>query len=222
MPIDFKSIKALFIVEDPNAPQTRPVADNPAQAEKPTASTIASTSAAPARPGEVNPKFLEVLMKAMEAANLPGVDYLEYRQSVKSLKKMPMDEPVRYQSAFAMAHAMGATPAKLIESAAHYLDVLKSEQSKFEQALRNQTTERIGNRQEMLKNLGVTLQQKAEQIKNLTQEMEAHSAEMEKLDLEIKEATSKVEGTKNDFLASYQALTGQINVDVENMKRFLK
>ncbi len=220
MPIDFKSIKALFIVEDPNAPQ-KPVEEAPANAAAAEPSA-ASVTATPARPGEANPKFIEVLLKAMESANLPGVDYLEYRQSVKSLEKMPMDEQVRYQSAFAMAQAMGATPAKLIESANHYLDVLKTEQAKFDEALRKQTSERIGNRQGIIKNLDATLKQKADQIKLLTQEMEAHRKEMEKLDLEIKEATSKVEGTKNDFLASYQALVAQISVDMENMKRFLK
>lgn len=219
MPIDFKSIKSLFIVEDPNAPQ-KPKEGTPATAV--TESSPASVNEIPSRPGEANPKFIEVLLKAMESANLPGVDYLEYRQSVKSLEKMPMDEQVRYQSAFAMAQAMGATPAKLLESATHYLDVLKSEQAKFDEALRKQTSERIGNRQGIIKNLDATIKQKAEQIKLLTQEMEAHRKEMEKLDLEIKEATSKVEGTKNDFLASYQALVAQISVDMENMKRFLK
>jgi predicted RNase H-like nuclease (RuvC/YqgF family) len=219
MPIDFKSIKSLFIVEDPNAPKQAEAAAQPvAQPEAPSAQPIPTST----RPGEVNLKFVEVLSRAMEAANLPGVDYLEYRQSLKSLEKMPMEEQVRYQSAFAMAQAMGATPAKLIESAGHYMNVLKTEQAKFDEALRNQTAERIGNRQEMLKNLDATLKQKAEQIKKLTQEMEQHRAEMEKLDLEIREASGKVEATKQDFLASHQALAAQINADVENMKRFLK
>lgn len=217
MPIDFKSIKALFIVEDPEAAKREEV-------ETPKTEQVAAAPAQPSpiRAGEASPKFIEVLVKAMEAANLPGVDYLEYRQSVKSLEKMPMEEAVRYQSAFAMAQAMGATPGKFVESAAHYLDVLKTEQSKFDEALRKQTVERIGNRQEMLKNLDATIKQKAEQIKKLTLEMEAHRAEMEKLSVEISESTSKVEGTKNDFLASYQALVSQINLDVENMRRFLK
>lgn len=218
MPIDFKSIKSLFVVEDENAAAAQPEADikTPQQAAPTNSSPITT------RPGEPNAKFVEVLLAAMDKANLPGVDYLEYRQSLKSLEKMPMDEQVRYQSAFAMAQAMGATAQKLVESAGHYVDVLKSEQSKFDEALRNQTADRIGNRQEMLKNLDATLKQKAEQIKKLTEEMQQHRSEMEKLDAEIKEATSKVETTKNDFVASYQVLVAQINADVEKMKKFLK
>ena len=220
MPIDFKSLKSLFVVADETAASKTPASDT--KLEQASQPGPINHDLPPTRPGEANQKFVEVLLKAMEAANLPGVDYLEYRQSVKSLEKMPMDEQVRYQSAFAMAQAMGATPQKLNESAGHYLSVLKTEQSKFDEALRNQTTERIGNRQGMVKNLDATLKQKAEQIKKLTQEMEQHRSEMEKLEIEIREATSKVEGTKNDFFASYQTLVAQINVDVENMKRFLK
>ncbi len=220
MPIDFKSIKSLFVVADENAASNAAASDaQPASGSQP---APVNFDPQPARHGEATPKFIEVLLKAMEAANLPGVDYLEYRQSLKSLEKMPMDEQVRYQSAFAMAQAMGATPHKLSESAGHYLSVLKTEQSKFDEALRNQTTERIGNRQQTIKNLDATLKQKAEHIKKLTQEMELHRAEMEKLEIEIREATAKVEGTKNDFFASYQSLVAQINVDMENMKRFLK
>ncbi|MCF8247638.1 MAG: hypothetical protein K9J37_11940 [Saprospiraceae bacterium] len=219
MPFDLKSIKSLFIVEDPNAaPKT--VADE--KGPKKQAVTPVDFDLPPSHGGEANERFIEVLLGAMEKGNLPGVDYLEYRQSLKSLAKMPMDEQVRYQSAFAMAQAMGATPQKLVESAAHYLDVLKAEQSKFDQALRNQTAERIGNRQAIMTNLDATLKQKAEQIKKLTQEMEQHRLEMEKLEAEIKEATSKVMATKGDFVASYDLLVSQINVDVENMKKFLK
>ena len=220
MPFDFKSIKSLFIVEDPNAPPKAVGQQSPPSNQ--TISKPIDFDLPPAQPGEANAKFIEVLLGAMEKTNLTGVDYLEYRQSLKSLEKMPMDEQVRYQSAFAMAQAMGATPQKLLESAGHYVEVLKSEQSKFDEALRNQTADRIGNRQEMIKNLDATLKQKAEQIKKLAQEMEQHRADMEKLESEIKEATTKVTTTQGDFVASYQMLVSQINVDVENMKKFLK
>jgi uncharacterized coiled-coil protein SlyX len=222
MPFDLKSIKSLFIVEEPTAGKKQEEEKNSAETPTPGGSPVIVEEFAASEPGKVSAKFIEVLFSAMEKANLPGVDYLEYRQSLKSLEKMPMDEQVRYQSAFAMAQAMGATPQKLIESATHYADVLKTEESKFEQALKHQIAERIGNRQEMLKNLEQTIQQKAEQIKKLNQEMEQHRQEMDKLSGEIKESTGKVEATKSDFIASYNVLVAQIQGDVENMKKYLK
>jgi hypothetical protein len=163
MPIDFNKIKSIFIVEEPRT-------GSPEKPEAGPKSPATSSPAAPApslqqaAPGEISPKFMDVLFRAMENANLPGVDYLEYRQSLKSLEKMPMDEQVRYQSAFAMAQAMGATPPKLIESATHYMDVLKGEEAKFEQALRNQLQQQVGNREEAAKNLEAIVQQKAPRL----------------------------------------------------------
>ncbi len=224
MPFDFNKIKSIFIVEEQKSATTetttagknepRPSSNSRPEAAMPNLANIES--------GQASTKFMDVLFRAMENANLPGVDYLEYRQSLKSLEKMPMDEQVRYQSAFAMAQAMGATPPKLIESANHYMDVLKGEEAKFEQALRNQLQQQVGNREEAAKNLENVVQQKAAQIKKLTEEIAQHQAEAEKLRKETAEASQKMEATKGNFIASFNALVTQIQVDVENMKRFLK
>ena len=74
----------------------------------------------------------------MEKANIEGFDYLEYKQSLKSLAKMPMDERTRFQSAYAMAQTMGASVGHLIKTAQHYIDILAAEEKKFETALANQ------------------------------------------------------------------------------------
>ena len=74
---------------------------------------------------------MDVLAEALQNNNIDGVDYFEFRQSLLSLSKISMDEKTRYQSAFAMAQAMGATPKQLIETAEHYLNVLKNEEHKF-------------------------------------------------------------------------------------------
>ena len=128
-----KNLKSLFIVEEQNAPE------KPAEDPKPTVTP--SPKIAESRegdPGKITQKFIEVLFKAMESNNLDGFDYLEFKQSLQSLSKMPMDEATRFRSAFAMAETMGATTQQLLSSANHYIDVLKSEETKFEKALANQ------------------------------------------------------------------------------------
>ncbi len=222
MAFDFKSIKSLFVVEeDPKgkkvAASTKANKATPADPKK----AIVKESAA-GQPGKVTTKFTDILFGALEKNNLPGVDYLEYRQSLQSLEKMPMEEKVRYQSAFAMAQAMGATPKKLIESASHYVDVLKGEEAKFEQALANQEASKIQGRKKQIDQLNATIKQKADQIKKLTQEMEQHRKQMESLQKGIQQATVSMETTKNNFIASYNTLVAQILKDVENMKNYLK
>ncbi len=172
--------------------------------------------------GQATSKFIEIMFGAMEKHNLDGFDYIEYKESLKSLEKMPMDEQTRFQSAFAMAKTMGATPQKLIDAAAHYLKVLQHEEQKFEQALENQRSRQIGGREKQIKDLEVGIQQKAKHIKKLTNEIEQAQQELGAIKKEISGAVSKVETTKNNFIASYQVVVAQIRADIEKMKKYLK
>lgn len=230
---DFWSkFKGVFVQTDPNA------VNQPKQTEqKATQQTQATTSkeAAAVTPPSVKPtfsanvgdgavseKFMQALFGAMEASNLDGFDYFEYKLSLKNLANMPMDEPTRYKSAYAMATTMGATPEKLISSALHYLDILKNENTKFSQAAENQRSAQVGNKQSQVDNLEAVILQKAEQIKRLTEEIEQHRQDVTKLKDDIAQSTVKVAQTQQDFGATYQSLVGQIEQDVANMKNYLK
>ena len=224
-------LKSLFIVEDGSSPKkTTTKAVNKKTAEKkstqkansaPSKETPTAVASEP-QEGKPTAKFMEIFFGAMEKHNLDGFDYLEFKQSLKSLEKMPMDEQTRYQSAFAMAKTMGATPQKLIDAAAHYLKVLLHEEKKFEQALENQRARQIGGREKQIKDLEVGIQQKAQHIKKLTQEIEQSQKQLAGIKSEISGAVSKVETTKNNFIASYNVVVSQIQSDVENMKKYLK
>ncbi len=172
--------------------------------------------------GKVNPKFMDILFKAMEKNNLDGFDYLEFKQSLKSLSKMPMDEATRFKSAFAMAQTMGATPAKLKETAEYYLTVLGREKKQFEEAVTQQKSKQIGNKEAEIKQLQKVIVEKKKQIAQIQKEIEEHEKKMKANKAHIEKATVKVTSTKNDFMASYDALTGQLKHDIEKMTNYLK
>ncbi|GJM31290.1 MAG: hypothetical protein DHS20C18_02910 [Saprospiraceae bacterium] len=224
----FKNIKSLFIIEEED--QSKPTPNKKGEPHTKSAQKIpdpglsSKTKPAPtkASPGQVKGKFTEILFKAMEQHNLDGFDYLEYKQSLKSLEKMAMDEKTRYQSAFAMAQTMGASPEKLIQTAQHYLDVLKKEENKFGKALVSQKEKQIGSKEDQIAQLAQIIQEKNEQIRKLTLEIEQHQKQATHLKEQIGAASVKVESTKNDFIASYQALVNQIVKDMDNMKNYLK
>ncbi|MBR9921667.1 MAG: hypothetical protein GYB31_12585 [Bacteroidetes bacterium] len=217
----FKNIKSLFVVEEGSAPA------KPASAKKETAtssstSTPQVTESKAGAKGKVTGKFMDVLFSAMEKNNLDGFDYLEYKQSLKSLSKMKMDDATRYQSAYAMAETMGATPAKLINSASHYIQVLQKEEEKFESALSKQRHQNISEKEKQVKEMDLLVKQKEDQILKLKKEIEATRKKQETLRKQVKDATAKVETTKNNFIASFNQLVGQIHTDLEAMKQYLK
>jgi len=219
-------LKSLFIVEDAAARKKK----KEKSAEKATSKTNPTPSkqqTAPAtnpnvEPGKVTSKFMDILMAAMDKNNLDGFDYLEFKQSLKSLEKMPMDEATRYQSAFAMAKTMGATPEQLVKTAGHYVAILQQEEKKFGQALAAQRTKQIGGRENQIKQMEAGIQQKAEHIKKLTQEIEADQKKLATVKSEISGAVVKVETTKNNFIASFDSLVAHIQKDIDNMKQYLK
>ena len=218
-------LKSLFVVEDEEVKKTnasdKTKSGAPTGAIKNERKEVPISSISPSS-GKVNSKFLEVLLKAMDANDLDGFDYLEFKQSLKSLEKMPMDEPTRFKSAYAMAQTMGATPEHLIKTADHYIKVLLSEEEKFEQALVNQRSRQIGDKENQIKQFENLIKEKTKMIDQLKAEIKKHTAEQEKMKKDISKATIKVESTKNDFHASFNHLVSQIKKDVENMKNYLK
>jgi lysyl-tRNA synthetase class I len=221
-----KKLKGVFVVEDPNAPQQNPQQTVTQQPQQPSNRPMQQASVPPptmnTANGQVNQKFTEVLFRAMEAANVDGFDYFEFKQAINNLANMPMDEATRYKSAFAMAQTMGATPDKLIQTAGTYLSVLKQEQDKFQQAAQGQVQNQIGNKKAQIENFEQVIKQKEAQIKQMTDEMAQHRKEMEILKSDIEQASSKVAQTTADFQMSYQVITGQIQNDVTNMQKYLK
>jgi len=226
-------LKSIFFVEEETsgkkkkaATTTKKKVEKGTPKSTPTSKSTPSANAEVVSPtagkGQATSKFIEIMFGAMEKHNLDGFDYIEYKESLKSLEKMPMDEQTRFQSAFAMAKTMGATPQKLIDAAAHYLKVLEHEEKKFEQALENQRTRQIGGREKQIKDMEVGIQQKAKHIQKLTKEIEAAQQQLGAIKKEISGAVSKVETTKNNFIASYNVVVAQIRADIEKMKKYLK
>ena len=213
---DFLSkLKGIFVLQTPlDGKGAEP-------ASKPAATSVTPVAVIPTN-GKVSDKFYDILFGAMEIHNQEGFDYLEYKKSLQTLSKMPMDEQTRYFSAFAAAQAMGITAQKLNDSAQFYLNILKSEDSKFQESVSVQRQKQIGSKEKAINDLDATMKAKSEQIVRLTQEIKTHQDDMEKMKAEISDAVIKIETTLSDFHATYNDLIGQIGQDVEKMKKYLK
>jgi hypothetical protein len=172
--------------------------------------------------GKPDPKFIDILLKAIEKNNLDGFDYLEYKQSLQSLNKMEMDEAIKYKSAFAMAKTMGATETKLMDSAKHYIGILNDEQKKFKEALINQRNKQIKGRESNLQKLEQSIQTKNQQIEKLKLEIEDTRNKLEAVRQEINVSAAKVESTNDKFHLAFNVVMQQIQEDLQKMKNYLK
>jgi hypothetical protein len=214
-----KKFKSVFIVEEPE--KAKPAAQEPAAANATPAQSAPPPPAIVQGSGNVSDRFIEILAAALEQNNQPGFDYFEFRQSLANLAKMSLDEKTRYQSAYAMAQTMGATSAKLTESAQFYLNILQGELSKFNEAHAQQRTKLIGNREEEIKSLEAGIQEKTNQIAELTRQIEEHRKQSEQIRTEISASTVKIEGTKADFDATMASVVSQLQDDIQKIKQYL-
>ena len=222
----FNKIKSIFIVEDPSSINTPAESGQPAKNEVEHEVVYSKDSSSPVTVSETNaqsdPKFVELLLKAIESNNIEGFDYLEYKNSLRSIENVIPDEGVRFKSAFEMAKTMGMTKAKLVESANHYLSILKNEENKFKDALENQKSKQIQGRADQLKSVEKSIEDKKKMIEQLTTEIGSASAQLDTMRKEINDAVFKIDSTNAQFQASYQLVYGQIQEDVRKITSFVQ
>lgn len=219
----FDKIKKLFVVEDEEFKRQ-------AAAEEELSGTPVSTpgltpSAVPGHPeeqlktsGSPDPKFIDILLKALERENLAGEDYLEFKQSLQSLSGIAMDEATKYKSALAMSKSRGANSDKLMQSASHYIDVLKKEEAKFLDAAKGQQAKLQQEKVEGVNGLKQSIVEKEKQIESWKKQLELDKASLQKMEESVGQSETKIANTIANFQYAHKVITGQIAADMDNIK----
>ena len=222
----FKKLKSLFIIEEEGSKETTP-GDGPDQeahepAPKEESPAYILDDVPQSTSGKVDDKFLSVLLQALQDNNQEGFDYLEFKEFLRALDAMEMDEQTKFRSAYANASTMGASVQLLDSSARQYLDVLKKEEQKFDAAVKSQRAKIVEHRQKEVEKLEGLIDKKRQQIEQLKSDIDQHKLQMTEEQKAISEARAKIEHTKNNFLFTYNTLVKQIKSDLENINQHLK
>lgn len=221
-----KGIKSWFFteVEDPAAKKKKNKTTAPKKIEAiesapPSSESIPEIKGG--REGAVSQKFVNILFKVLREKDLDGFDYMEFKKSLQSLKKMDMDVETRIKSAYAMAQTMGVDKGRLLETANFYIGLLKQEEQKFEQALENQQQKQVDGKKSKIAQVKSNIAKKEAQLKKLEAEVAQHKQQIDTLHQEIEQAATKIADTKNDFIASYNSLVDQIKQDMKHINDYL-
>jgi hypothetical protein len=161
------------------------------------------------------------LVNALTNNNLPGFDYLEFKQSLAALEALNMDENAAFQAAFVTASTMGLTKEKLLETANYYKKILANEQGKFEQALQQQTKIQIAGKQKEITNTQTVIDQKKAQIDRLHLEIAKHEEQMVAAQEEIEASKHKIFSAKENFESTYVAIESELNSDISKITTIL-
>ena len=222
----FKNLKSLFITVDEKTDETKSGAEtvennqskSTTNAEPEIVQTVSSSQSEPVKDNTI----IEKLLKALEENNQPGFDYFEYKRSLKSLEKLPMDESTKYQSAFATAATMEVTLDKLIASIDFYKKVLRQEEANFLKASKEQYTLNVENKKADITKISNLIKDKSQKIQLLTDEIREHQKSQAELTEYINVAETKIKTTENNFRYSLEDLSTQMENDLNKLKQYIK
>lgn len=166
-------------------------------------------------------KSVDFLTRALTKNNLPGFDYLEFKQSLSALTAMNLDEETAFKSAFATAATVGLTKEKLVKTANHYHDVLNVEKKQFDVALENQLNQRVSSKKTEVEKLKKQITEYEKKILELQEKMKKAQNVIDNADEEIQGALTKINTTRENFEFTFQSLKNQIDQDIKNINQYL-
>jgi hypothetical protein len=209
-----------FFVTDPPAKSepTRPVS-NPTRP--------ASGSTAPVGPpvvGTVDPKFIEHFADVLAKANLPGPDYFEFRETLRSLANLGLPDDKQMQAAWASFKALsGVTdPGVLRNAAAQYLTVIRQDRDAFMKSADAALTERTGALQAEETRLKSETDALTRQLADIQARIQTNTARLAQIGTDTAEQTGKIRQNRANFEAAYETVSSQIMADVEKINAHLK
>jgi len=179
-------------------------------------------TSSPSLPGQKDDKVAESLAKSLEENNLPGFDYFEFAQATDAQAAFIPTEEARFKSVFSMAKTMGLDMSKLLSSAQHYLGILAGKEKEFLAAMASHQNEAITAKQQQLKTVNMTMEEKAKQIQTLTVEIDQLQRDRTALSTDITANTTQMDQVKSNFYATLKCFTERINSDVEKIKTYLQ
>lgn len=214
-----KKLLGFFIKEEENqAPKVTPVVSPPPAVPAAVVTNAAGTA-------EVDRKFVDHFVDLLEKANLPGPDYFEFKQALKSMDGLGLDEQKQFQASWASFRAMASGVKDitiLTTSASQYLTILDKDRAGFLKDVEKAINERVGSLSQETKKLEEDNKAYAQQIVELQKKINDNNTRLEQINGEIQTQSAKITENRDSYDITYHSFVEQINSDVLKIKQYLK
>jgi uncharacterized phage infection (PIP) family protein YhgE len=183
-----------------------------------------ATASQPLPTGAVDAKFAEHFANVLAKNNLPGPDYFEFREALRSLSALGLGEDQQYQAAWASFKALGGAPdvTQLTGTANQYLAILGKDREAFGQSVEAAIAERVGGLQREQQQLQADTENLTRQLAEIQQKLAANQTRLAAIGGEVAEQSGKLNQNRQNYEATYGHFTGQIRNDLAKITRYLK
>ncbi len=218
-------LKSIFVVtEEAEKKETASTEQTAASTENTSKdnATSQNVSTKTTSKGVVSQPILDKLLGVINQSNQSGFDYIEFKNSLKALEKMGLDEKTMYRSAFATAQTIGVSVPNLVNSIDFYKKILNKENSEFSNALSVQVNAKVADKEKEIEGYKSMITEKEKQLALLTQEIEKHKQSIHALSSKIETDRLQIDKTKSDFVVTFDFIMQQLDSDSKKIKEFLE
>ena len=211
-------ILSFFIKEESLSGRPAPASSAPA------GGTTAPLAGSAVPTGTVDAKFAEHFASVLAKNNLPGPDYFEFREALRSLGSLGLSEDQQYQAAWASYKALGGAPdvTLLAGTANQYLAILGKDREAFGQSAEAAIAERVGGLQREQQQLQADTENLTRQLAEIQQKLTANAARLAAIGGEVAEQSGRLNQNRQNYETTYGHFTGQIRDDLAKISRYLK
>lgn len=181
-----------------------------------------SLPVAPVIPGQVDSDMLKILEEAIASSNLPGFDYIEFRDSLMRMQGVPMSEEQKFQAVFATAQSMGVTKQALLDAIDHYLKVISSKDAEFAKFISDVTATKVTLVEAQVAKATQDIEGEANEIKRLTESIQARRKQQDDLNLQLLQARQEIQNKQGAYEATRNAVVGNLTADRTKIDSYLK
>lgn len=170
------------------------------------------------KPINSNSKMRQHLTSVMNNANLPGFDYIEFKEAMQEVADEIPNVATRMRTVFKTAKSMQVTVQTLIDAANHYIKVLTEDKKNFEGALVDKVNNEIGDQKKQLDSVNLMIKNCEKQIDDLNARIAKGQSEKDKLTSEISTAESRVQSSRSEYVIAFDEICGIIKDDIKEIK----
>lgn len=204
------AFKDLFIKEE-SAPPKQPVV---AQEVAPNAESIMPSQPVVGKvpvDKEIEAKIWDMIV----AKNLPGPDYIEFKNTAAGLVDINPDETMQLKGAYNVLKRSYPTFTKeiILSSIDTYIGIVNEEKEKGVQQCAELRKTKIEDKISAMKSKAAAMDEIACQIKELQDKQATISADLKQLQFEVEAATKEIDEKERIFESSVQAVIDTLNAD---------
>lgn len=172
--------------------------------------------------GQIDEGMKAKIIEEIEKNNLSGPDYFEFMKALEAMASVPMQENLKYQSAFATLSTQGLTKEYLTESVAHYLKIIETEKEIFHKDIAGHKAGTVDVLANEMVELNTIISNKLESIAEMqTQINEIKNALVTKQQ-ELNEKEVQIATVSANFDVTSQDLSTKIQGDLQKITTFLQ